>query len=361
MTTLSKNKVVLGLSGGVDSTAAALLLKEQGFEVIGFYFDVLGNNQAGRAAAQSLAEKLEISFRMMDVSKAFEETVIGNFCSEYACGRTPNPCVICNPLIKFKKLLETADAEGAYYIATGHYVSIVQEPATGLFYIQKGASEKKDQSYMLYRLGQHVLSRLILPLSGMEDKAAVREIARSSGMPNAEQADSQEICFIDEKKEDYTAFLHRHGVRCLKGTFVDADGTVLGTHQGISHYTVGQRKGLGIALGKPAFVTRIDGENNQVVLGDNQDLFSPEVVSVDHFFTETDGAVAPETIFGRPGITAKIRYAAKPAPAILHRGKNGQVLTVFTEPQRAASPGQSIVFYEGDRVIGGGVIDTKTT
>lgn len=358
MTTLSKNKIVLGLSGGVDSTTAALLLKEQGFEVIGFYFDVLGDNFAGERAAWKLAEKMGIPLHTMDVSCEFAEKVIDNFCSEYSLGRTPNPCVICNPAIKFKKLLEIADREGAYYIATGHYVGIMKDEAAGIYYIRKGASEKKDQSYMLYRLGQEVLSRLILPLSDMADKDTVRRLARESEMPNAESADSQEICFIDEEKEDYVTFMARRGFACPKGHFVDADGKILGEHQGISRYTVGQRKGLGIALGKPAFVTKIDKENNRVVLGDNEDLFHTEVISTDNFFTETGGGEIPERLLEKRGITAKIRYAAKPAPAVLHRAGDGRVVTVFEQPQRAATPGQSIVFYDGERVVGGGFIES---
>ena len=273
MTTLSKNKIVLGLSGGVDSTTAALLLKEQGFEVIGFYFDVLGDNFAGERAAWKLAEKMGIPLHTMDVSCEFAEKVIDNFCSEYSLGRTPNPCVICNPAIKFKKLLEIADREGAYYIATGHYVGIMKDEATGIYYIRKGASEKKDQSYMLYRLGQDVLSRLLLPLGGIVCKEDTRRIARSYELPNAEASDSQEICFIDESVESYERFLFHRNAVGKKGNFIDQHGNVLGEHRGISCYTVGQRKGLGIALGKPAFVTKIDAESGDITLGDNDSLF----------------------------------------------------------------------------------------
>ncbi len=357
MTTLSKNKIVLGLSGGVDSTTAALLLKDQGFEGIGFYFDVMGDNADGKRAAEELAEKMEIPLHIMDVSEEFSKSVIDNFCSQYACGRTPNPCVVCNPAIKFKKLLEIADRENAYYIATGHYVGVTKDDTSGIYYIQKGSSEKKDQSYMLYRLGQQVLSRLILPLADMKDKDTVRRLARENDMPNAQAADSQEICFIDEEKEDYVSFMEARGFACSKGHFVDAEGKILGEHQGINRYTVGQRKGLGIALGKPVFVTKIDKEKNQVVLGDNADLFHTEVVSAENFFTETGCGEIPERLLEKQGITAKIRYAAKPAPAVLHKTCDGRVVTVFEQPQRAATPGQSIVFYDGDRVVGGGFIE----
>lgn len=357
MSTLSKNKVVLGLSGGVDSTTAALLLKEKGFSVIGFYFDVLGNNEKGRKAAENLAKQLEIPFFSMDVSGEFDETIIGNFCSEYSLGRTPNPCVLCNPTIKFKKLLQIADENGAYYISTGHYARVFHEESTDIYYIRKGANQRKDQSYMLYRLGRNVLSRLILPLGEIADKERTRALARQHEMPNADTVDSQEICFIDDKKEDYAAFLSRRGVLFEEGDFVDAEGSVLGRHQGVGRYTIGQRKGLGIALGKPAFVTAIDAENNRVVLGDNQALFTREVKSSNNFFTATDSDVLPEDLMGKSGLSAKIRYKAEFSPVSLSKINDNRILAVFEEPQRAAAPGQSMVFYDGELVVGGGFID----
>ncbi len=356
-TNLSKNKVVLGLSGGVDSTTAALLLKEQGFTVIGFYFDVLGTNDKGKKAAEDLARHLDIDFISEDVSDFFEQEIIGNFCSEYGRGRTPNPCVICNPAVKFKKLLETADANGAYYIATGHYARIHHNIDRDIYYIRKGANQRKDQSYMLYRLGQQVLSRLMLPLGEFAEKEDARNLARSKHMPNADASDSQEICFINDEKENYVNFLERHGICSRCGDFVDSNGNVLGQHKGISHYTVGQRKGLGIALGKPAFVTSIDAENNRVVLGSNEDLFSRYITSSEHFFAETSSAVIPAGLLEKSGITVKIRYAAKPAEAVLSSCGEDMIEACFDEPQRAAAPGQSIVFYDGELVLGGGFIE----
>ena len=357
MSTLKKNKVVLGLSGGVDSTTAALLLKEQGLEVIGFYFDVLGGNREGAEAAADLAKQLDIDFVCRDVSEVFDKIVIENFCGEYACGRTPNPCVVCNPTVKFRQLLDVADEQGAYYIATGHYARIIRDETSGRSYIRKGANEKKDQSYMLYRLGQEVLSRLILPLGGFEDKAQTREMARDHGLSNADASDSQEICFIDDQKESYGDFLSRRGVPVIEGNFVDKSGRILGRHKGISCYTIGQRKGLGIALGKPAFVTKIDPVTGDVTLGDNQDLFNREVISRDNFFSETSGSCLPSGFGESLAVSAKIRYAAKAAAAVVTKTSDEHLLTTFEEPQRAAAPGQSIVFYDGDRVIGGGFID----
>lgn len=354
---LAKNKVVLGLSGGVDSTTAALLLKEKGFTVIGFYFDVLGTNKAGAEAAEKLAEKLCIDFVKMDVSEEFDQIVIDNFCQEYIHGRTPNPCVVCNPGIKFKKLLQVAEEKGAYYIATGHYARILHQEETDLYFVRKGANQKKDQSYMLYRLGQEVLSRLLLPLGDFEDKEQTREIARSHELPNAEASDSQEICFIDEEKEDYVSFIEKRGFVAEKGDFVDSRGNVLGTHKGMIHYTIGQRKGLGITLGKPAFVTAIDPACNRVTLGDNDELFKREVLSSENFFAANPCGVIPKGHESRTRVLGKIRYAAKPSPATLSQLPDGRILTVFDEPQRAATPGQSIVFYQDDYVIGGGFID----
>lgn len=377
-TKMKNKKVVLGLSGGVDSTTAALLLQEKGYEVIGLYFDAMGKGRedAGAVRAEMAAKQLGIKFLYRDVSDIFREKVIGNFCSEYVCGRTPNPCIVCNPDVKFKTLLAAADEEGADWIATGHYAGTYQDPESEEWFIRRAKSEAKDQSYMLYRLGEDVISRLILPLNDAEDKEAVREIARKKALKNAEDKDSQEICFIEDG-DDYKAFLRRNGCDLPKGDFVDADGNILGEHQGILHYTIGQRKGLGIALGKPAFVTGIDSEKNQVVLGDNQDLFKTEVVSDGNILLGIDfsrlvqqerearqadgesGEVRSLGIIGfddMSGITAKIRYAAKPAAASLKLLPDGKILATFEEPQRAPTPGQSIVFYRNDLVLGGGFI-----
>lgn len=377
-TKMKNKKVVLGLSGGVDSTTAALLLQEKGYEVIGLYFDAMGKGRedAGAVRAEMAAKQLGIKFLYRDVSDIFREKVIGNFCSEYVCGRTPNPCIVCNPDVKFKTLLAAADEEGADWIATGHYAGTYQDPESEEWFIRRAKSEAKDQSYMLYRLGEDVISRLILPLNDAEDKEAVREIARKKALKNAEDKDSQEICFIEDG-DDYKAFLRRNGCDLPKGDFVDADGNILGEHQGILHYTIGQRKGLGIALGKPAFVTGIDSEKNQVVLGDNQDLFKTKVVSDGNILLgidfsrlaqqerearQADGESGEARSLGiigfddMSGITAKIRYAAKPAAASLKLLPDGKILATFEEPQRAPTPGQSIVFYRNDLVLGGGFI-----
>lgn len=354
-----KKKVVIGLSGGVDSATAVLLLQEKGYDVTGLYFDIVPEDMpseknhaekngphSGRMQAETAARQLGINFIYRNVADVFDKIVIGNFCSEYAGGRTPNPCIVCNPAIKFQTLLDAADEVGAYYVATGHYADTYHDETTDTWYIKRAASEKKDQSYMLYRLGQEVISRLLLPLNHMEDKETVRAIAKERALKNADARDSQEICFIDET-EHYRDFLARRGITSPEGDFVDSEGNVLGEHQGILNYTIGQRKGLGIALGKPAFVTEIDAENNRVVLGDNADLFRTEVISTNNILY---GAVGDEIV------TAKVRYAAKPAEARLAHLPDGRIKTTFVTPQRAVTPGQSIVFYKGDLVIGGGFI-----
>ncbi|MDO4834433.1 MAG: tRNA 2-thiouridine(34) synthase MnmA [Bacillota bacterium] len=347
-----RNKVILGLSGGVDSTAAALILQKQGYKVIGLYFNVLGgyclnsekNIAEGRRKAESAAQQLGIELVYKDMSDEFDKTVISNFCSEYMAGRTPNPCIMCNPEIKFRALTETADELGAYHIATGHYAGTFYEAETGRWFIRRSDNKAKDQSYMLYRLTQEQISRLLLPLEAYADKEEVRRIARKAGIDNSENKDSQEICFIDPD-DNYLDFLVRKGCTAPEGDFLDSEGRVIGRHKGICSYTIGQRKGLGIALGRPAFVSRIEPGKNAVIIGDNEDLFSYTVKSTGNILCKRERHVK-----------AKIRYAAKPAEAVLSYGDDGMVTAIFAEAQRAPAPGQSIVFYHGDLVVGGGFI-----
>ena len=346
---LQKNKLLLGLSGGVDSATAALLLKEKGYDVTGFYFDVMGGNEKGRAEAEAVASQIGIPLIYEDVSTDFRGIVIENFVTEYLRGRTPNPCIICNPNIKFRRLLRHADEIGAYYIATGHYCRILHDEANSAYYIRRAANDTKDPSYMLYRLGQDVLSRLSFPLGEFLSKEETREIARDSHLSNAEKKDSQEICFIDPA-DNYVNYIMTAGHTSAPGNFVDRDGKILGRHSGILHYTIGQRKGLGIALGKPTFVTEIRCAQNEIVLGDNEDLFACEVTSADNVFADGDSSA-----YDGKKVLAKVRYSAPPSEAII-RIDGDRIKTVFEKPQRAITPGQSVVFYDEEKLLGGGFI-----
>jgi len=339
----------------VDSTAAALLLKDEGYEVTGVFLDVLGNDREGENAARETAGELGIKMVSVDASEEFSEIVVGNFCSEYMKGRTPNPCIICNPEIKFKHLLKAADECGAYHIATGHYANIFENKDEKCHFISKAKSMKKDQSYMLYRLNGDVLSRLMFPLGSFESKEKVRDFVVSKGVKNAEKKDSQEICFIPEGMH-YIHYLTSRGYTMKKGPFVNSSGEMIGTHQGVPNYTIGQRKHLGMTFGKPMFVVKLDDENNKVVLGAEEELYSNQVISRHNWFIITNGNIMP-AIYEGMKVEAKVRYAASPSEAVISKQDDDTVKTVFTKPQRAVTPGQSIVFYDGEKVIGGGIID----
>lgn len=351
----TKNKVVLGLSGGVDSTAAALLLQEKGYLVTGLFFDVLGNQETETEIAKNTANQLGIDFIYKDVSEEFEDKIIQYFCEAYANGSTPNPCVRCNPMVKFKVLMATADAIGAHHIATGHYAKVIYDEPEKKYYIEKGNCSPKDQSYMLYRLNQDMLSRLLLPLGSMASKDHVRELVKGKGISNAHAKDSQEICFV--KGEDYVDFISKKGYGNVHGTFVNKVGNVIGQHKGLIHYTIGQRKGLGKTFGKPTFVIGINPADNTVMLGDNTDLFKTVIYGMDPFFTASseNNRIMPPA-YGGIKLQAKIRYAAPPADAVLQQGKGGILRVEFQKPQRAAAAGQSVVFYQENRLLGGAVI-----
>ena len=345
---LKKRKVVIGLSGGVDSAASAFILKRQGYEVIALYFDVLGKGEAAAMDAKLAAERLEIKFIYRDVSHLFRKRVISYFYNEYVSGRTPNPCVLCNKEIKSQALLAAADEHFADHIATGHYARIEKREEDGLYYVKIAVNTKKDQSYVLWKLGQAELSRLLFPLGEMESKDQIREILRKEGFENAEKRDSQEICFIEN--DDYIAFLKKNmGWKEKKGLFVDRNGKPLGEHQGIIHYTIGQRKGLGVTFGKPVYVTAIDAKKNMVTLGDNEDLFYQKIYATNINFC---GRIPQEGA----KVRGKIRYTAGFADCTLSFPKEGGFVAAFENPQRAPTPGQSLVLYDGDDLLGGGLI-----
>ncbi len=347
---LSKKKVVLGMSGGVDSTASAVILKEKGYDVTGLYFDVLGKNSDSYQAAEKAAEILDIPLIYKDKTSDFKTSVISYFYNEYAAGRTPNPCVVCNKAIKFRVLLDAADEIGAYHIATGHYAHTETDAATGEAFIKRPQNRKKEQSYVLWRLGQEELSRVLFPLNTFESKDEIREILRSKGFPNSEKKDSQEICFVENN--DYVSFLtEKMGMRAQKGIFTDTQGNRIGEHSGIINYTIGQRKGFGVTFGKPVYVTGINASENKVVLGSNEELHKTRVFSVNNSFCGTD------RYYGK-NLKAKIRYAAPLSECTICETESGTIVTEFTVPQRAPAPGQSIVWYDDDRLIGGGFIES---
>ena len=338
-------KIAIGLSGGVDSSTAAYMLLEQGYDVTGIILRLKPGSGADSdiADAQRIADRLGIELRVLDRREIFKKEVIAPFVSEYLAARTPNPCVECNSVIKFGIMLDYALEIGCDGIATGHYAKI--EEKDGRFLLKRSESAK-DQSYFLHRLTQFQLSHAIFPLEGME-KSHIREKAEKANLPVASKRDSQEICFVPD--DDYIAYLASLGITSPKGNFVDKSGNILGTHNGIINYTIGQRKGLG-AFGKPMFVTNISAENNTVTIGENGSQYSSALIA------DRMNWIAIENLTEPIRADVKIRFRAKEQPALITPNSDGTVTVVFDEPQRSVTPGQSAVIYDGDIVIGGGRI-----
>ncbi len=353
-------KVVVGMSGGVDSSVTAGLLLEQGYEVIGVTMKVLtessysNDNDSSCCSidmtndARRVCDKLDIPYYVMNFQDVFEDKVINYFVDEYLKGHTPNPCIACNRYVKFSALLDKAKALGADYVATGHYAKIEYYENIDRYLIKKSNAINKDQTYVLYNLTQEQLKHTLMPL-GYYTKDKVREIARKLELPVANKAESQEICFVSD--DNYGRFIKEKIKKDIpEGNFVDKDGNILGRHKGIIHYTIGQRKGLGIAFGTPMFVIGIDVKNNNIILGEERDAFNNHLIATDLNF------ITFERLTGPINVTAKIRYSAKPASAKVSPIDNRNVKVEFEEPQRAITPGQSVVFYDGDILVGGGKI-----
>lgn len=353
------------MSGGVDSSVAAYLLKEQGYEVIGVTMQIWQDEEdackledqggcCGLSAvddARKVAEELDIPYYVMNFKETFRENVIDYFVDEYINGRTPNPCIACNRFVKWESMLHRSLAIGADYIATGHYARVVQLE-NGRYTIQKSATARKDQTYALYNLTQDQLSKTLMPV-GEYTKDEIREIAEKIDLDVASKPDSQEICFVPD--DDYAKFIKEEtGKTMPKGNFVDLEGNVLGQHKGIIHYTIGQRKGLGLNLGKPGFVVDINNETNEVVIGDNTDVFGTVLTANRLTF------MTVPSIEGEVRTKAKIRYSHKEADCTIRMIGEDTLECIFDEPQRAITPGQAIVFYDGDYVLGGGTIIRKT-
>lgn len=356
-----KQKVVVGMSGGVDSSVAAYLLKEQGYDVIGVTMQIWQDEEeaakeanggcCGLSAvddARRVAERLDIPYYVMNFKKEFKCHVMDYFVEEYLQGRTPNPCIACNRYVKWESLLKRSLDIGADYIATGHYARIDRLP-NGRFAIRNSVTAAKDQTYALYNLTQEQLSHTLMPV-GEYTKDEIRKIAEEAGLPVAHKPDSQEICFVPDN--DYAAFIDREAGERVPGpgNFVSTDGRVLGQHKGITHYTVGQRKGLDLPMGRRVFVTEIRPETNEVVIGENGDVFTSTVLC-----DRVNFMAIPELDEARR-VLAKIRYNHLGEYCLIEKQPDGKVLCTFEKPVRASTPGQAVVFYDGEYVLGGGTI-----
>ena len=346
-------KVVVGLSGGVDSSVAAYLLKKQGYDVIGVTMHMWQpegdtTEPVSVTDARKVAEALDIPFYVCDFKEVFEEKVMNYFVDEYLQGRTPNPCNTCNRYVKWEALLARAKELGADYIATGHYARIIQLP-NGRYSIKTSATSSKDQTYALYNLTQEQLAHTLMPV-GEYTKDEIRQIAAEANLPVAQKKDSMEICFIPDN--DYASFIEKKAGEKVPGpgNFVTTDGTVIGQHKGITHYTIGQRKGLNLSMGHPVFVTKICARTGDVVIGKNEDVFSNTLICDKVNFMGMENLEEPRKVM------AKIRYAHKGDICLLERIDENRIRCTFENPVRAITPGQAVVFYEQDYVLGGGTI-----
>ena len=341
-------KVLVALSGGVDSAVAAYILKEKGYEVSGIMLRLYDKAEStDYDDALAVCGKLSIPLVYPDCREEFRERVIARFAEGYKSGKTPNPCVDCNRYAKLPLVFEYAEENGFDYVATGHYARVVFDEAAGEYCLLRGEDRKKDQSYVLYNLTQKMLSHLLLPI-GDVSKEEVREIAEREGFVNANKKDSQDICFVEG---DYYEYLQREcSVKLTPGDFVDMNGNVLGTHKGAVCYTIGQRKGLGLALPQPMFVVSKDMEKNTVTLGLTEDLMQRDVLAKDV------NIISKKEINFPFRATARVRYNQSDRPATIDITEDGLVKARFDEPQRAVTSGQSLVIYCGDKVLGGGII-----
>lgn len=348
------------MSGGVDSSVAAYLLKEQGYDVIGVTMQIWQEDkeyeerEGGCCSlsavddARRVADKIGIPFYVLNFRDSFKKNVIDYFIDEYMEGKTPNPCIACNKYLKFDELLKKAQGIGADYIATGHYAKI--EEHNGRYILVKSDDDKKDQTYALYNMTQEQLAHTLMPC-GEYTKDRIREIAKEIGLDVHNKKDSEEICFISDNNHGKYISEAMPG-KVKQGNFVDKDGNILGKHKGIVYYTIGQRKGLGLAMGRPVFVTDINPLTNEVVVGAEEDIFKTDLICKDINF------IAFDNLDKSLELKAKIRYSAKPAAATITPLENGKVRVSFKEKQRAITKGQSVVFYLDDLVVGGGIIES---
>ena len=346
---MEQKKALVAMSGGVDSSVAAYLAGQSGFSCIGATMQLHPDDASRQIAdARSVALRLGIPFYDWDFRAEFSQYVMDNFVHSYENGLTPNPCVVCNRYLKFGRLMDKATELNCSYVVTGHYARIKHEASIGRWVLQKAVDKAKDQSYFLYSLTQEQLSRVLFPL-GELTKAEVREIATEQGFLTAKKKDSQDICFVPDG--DYLAFMTRYtGKTYPVGDFLDRAGNVVGKHKGAVGYTLGQRKGLGLAMGEPVYVCDKDMENNTVTVGPDEALFSTTLLASDWFWHTTDELTTPLRVF------AKARSRMIEQPATVYPEESGIARVVFDQPQRAITPGQAVVLYDGDIVVGGGTI-----
>ena len=348
---MDKNKILVALSGGVDSSACAAMLRDQGYEVAGVVLRMSDAHDGAVADAQVSADQIGIPLHVWHMEEDFDREVAGYFARSYAQGRTPNPCVVCNPLVKFKGLMAAADAYGFPMVATGHYAGLRRDGDRVL--LTAGENKARDQSYMLCRLTQKELGRLHFPLARLP-KDEVRRIAEKAGLSCHDKPDSQEICFIPDG--DYAGYIERRlGQTFPEGEYIAPDGSVCGHHRGIIHYTVGQRKKLGIALGKPVFIRRIDPAENRIYLAWGGDEYESQITVSD--LSETFPGAFDAARTGKMRCSVKVRSRAAAAPCTVSMIGEGRVSVVFDAPERAPAAGQTAAFYDGDVVLGGGFID----
>lgn len=340
---------LIAMSGGVDSSAAAYLMLSQGFRCQGATMRLLHSDDGQNAAdAEATCQRLDIPFMALDLAQEFEEAVIQKFVRVYQAGGTPNPCVDCNRCMKFSRLMETAEAAGLYYVATGHYAQVGRDEETGRWLLKKALDARKDQSYFLYTLTQRQLARVQFPLGRME-KRQVRELAERLGFVNARRRDSQDVCFIPDG--DYGAFIEAYtGQAFPAGDFLDREGRTVGRHRGAIRYTLGQRKGLGLSMGEPVYICGKDITANTVTVGPENLLYAREALVEDLNWISIENLDAPL----RVGAKTRSRQGVQAAELFPEAG--GRVRVVFGRPQRAVTPGQAAVFYDGDSVVGGGTI-----
>ena len=344
-----KKKILLGMSGGVDSSVSAVVLQEQGYEVIGATMKLWEDTEKAIEDAKKVCKKLGIEHHVIDCTEKFRCHVINKFISEYENAKTPNPCVECNRYLKFGAFYEKAKELGCEYIATGHYAKTEYSEKYKRYVLKKSDEEKKDQTYFLYYIPKEEIGYIIFPLQNRTSKEETRKIAEKNSLEVAQKKDSQEICFIPDN--DYQKFLQKYSSQKPKvGNIVLKDGTVLGKHNGLINYTIGQRKGLGISYKEPLYVIKLDIQKNQVIVGTEQALYSKELIANEINWLAIDKLNEPLKL------KAKVRYRAKEAECTVYPIENEQVKVIFDEPQRAITPGQSVVFYDEDIVIGGGKI-----